>query len=227
MNEKGRKPMRNSQRTNPEAKDKQKNPAKKSTTGRQQKRVKTKDRLNTFSTIYDRQNKLLSIPQEWDYLIELIISSKISEETCFQACISAYIYGLIWQEYRGGQQVKPDYPQNQEERQNPMRPELKRQIEEIIEINEKRNGDLKRSKKVIGSQQNPDKLAKRLERCEIRDFMQFLYQNKQELQPDRIWRETMCQFFTEQLNNAPVYEACIECFRAGVIWQMNRRKFER
>ena len=227
MNEKGRKSMRNSPMTKPEAKDRQRNPGKKPTTGRQQKRVKTNDRLNTFSIIYEKQNKLLKIPNEWDYLIELIISSKISEETCFQACISAYIYGLIWQEYRGGQQVKPDYPQNQEERQNPMRPELKRQIEEIIEINEKRNGDLKRSKKVIGSQQNPDVPAKRLERCEIRDFMKFLYQNKQEIQPDRIWRETMCQFFTEQLNNSPVYDACMECFRAGVIWQMNRRKLER
>jgi len=227
MNEKEHKSIRKSQRITPEAKDRQKNPAKKSTVGRQQKRVKTNGRLNTFLTIYEKQNKLLKIPNEWDYLIELIISSKISEETCFQACISAYVYGLIWQEYQGGQQAKPDCPQNQQERQNPMRPELKKQIEEIIEINEKRNGDLKGCKKVRGSQQNPDAPTKRLERYEIRDFMQFLYQNKQEIQPTRSWRETMCQFFTEQVNNLPVYEACLECFRAGVIWQMNRSKLER
>ncbi|MCX6001333.1 MAG: hypothetical protein NTY79_02170, partial [Chloroflexi bacterium] len=117
--------------------------------------------------------------------------------------------------------------QNLKDKQNPMRPELQKQIEEIIEINEKRNGDLKKHKKVRGLQQEPDAPVKRLDRCEMKDFMNFLHQHRQDIQPGRVWRETMCQFFSEQANNLPVFEACMECFRAGVIWQMNRRKLEK
>jgi hypothetical protein len=30
----------------------------------------------------------------------------------------------------------------------------------------------------------------------------------------------------ELLQHMPVYEACMESFRAGIIWQMNRKKLE-
>ena len=194
--------------------------------GRERREDVISARFNAFADLFEKKSKLIRIRGEWNRLIASIVYSDIEEETGFRACVKAFVNGLIWQ--RRQEQIgpgnEPDGKQTQAEPQ--IRPELLSLIDEIVQADEEKNGALKGSRKnrrIVGAADAP---LVRLDRDEIRDFMRCLHNLRDEIQPGRLWQDAVSRFLTELLQRLPVYEACMESFRAGVIWQAHRKKLE-
>jgi hypothetical protein len=155
-----------------------------------------------------------------------MIYSDIEEETGFQACVKAFVNGLVWQ--RRLEQIGPGSgPADKQETADPrMQPGLLSKIDEIIRADEEKNGALKAGRKGRRAAVEADAPLVRLDRGEIKDYMSCIHNMREEVQPGRLWRDAVCRFIAEQLQQRPVYEACMESFKAGVIWQMNRKKLE-
>jgi len=65
-----------------------------------------------------------------------------------------------------------------------------------------------------------------LDRADIRDFMHCVSQMAEDIEPGRKWRQAMSRFMGELLRHMPVFNACMEAFRAGIIWEMHREYLE-
>lgn len=204
---------------NPEAE-----PAKGSHSGRERKEDAVMSRFHTFVDLMEKKGKQVRIGGEWNRLIATIIYHDIDKETGFESCVDAFINGLIWQAHR--KQKGDGEPVTEEEKAEPqIRPELLSQIDEIVRSNEQLNGELK-GRKNRHKKSEDDAPLTRLERSEIRNFMRCLNSERDEIQPGKLWQQAVSRFFSESLGNLPVYDACREAFRAGVIFQMHRKKLE-
>jgi len=183
-------------------------------------------RFHAFADLFEKKRKLICIKGEWNRLISSMIYSDIEEETGFQACVTAFVNGLIWQ--RRQEQIGPgNEPVEKQETTEPqLRPELLGQIEEIIKGDEEKNGLLKRARKNSRGSHDADAPLVRLKREDIRDYTRCLHNMRDEIQPGRLWRDAVSRFLAELLEHMPVYESCMEAFRAGIIWQMHRKKLE-
>lgn len=183
-------------------------------------------RFNAFTDLFEKKRKLVRIRGEWQRLIASMVYSDIEEETGFNACVKSFVNGLIWQK-RLEQTRPPNGPAVKAEADEPeMQPEIVRQIDEIIRASEEKNGALKegrRGRRVTGDADAP---LVRLDREEIRDYMRCLHNMRDGIQPGRLWRTAVSRFMNELLEHMPVYEACMESFRAGIVWEKNRKKLE-
>jgi hypothetical protein len=184
------------------------------------------DRFNTFADLFEKKRKQVRIRGEWNRLISSIVYSDIGEETGFDACVKSFVNGLIWQKRREHTGPGNEPAGKSEKADPPMRPELLRLIDEIVKAEEARNGELKEARKGRRTRGDVDAPLVRLDRDEIRDFMHCLHEMRDGVQPGRTWRDAMSRFMGELLQHMPVYEACMESFRAGIVWQMNRKKLE-
>jgi len=183
-------------------------------------------RFHAFVDLFEKKRKLIHIRGEWNRLVSSMIYSDIEEETGFQACVKAFVNGLIWQKRL--EQIGPgNEPVERQEHAEPqMRPELLSQIDEIIKADEEKNGALKAGRRRRRTAGETDAPLVRLDREEMKDFMHCLHNMRDDIQPGRLWRDAVSRFIAELLEHRPVYEACMESFRAGIIWQTNRKKLE-
>jgi len=184
------------------------------------------DRFNAFADLFEKKRKLVRIRGEWNRLISSIAYSDISDETGFDACVKMFVNGLIWQKRR--EQAGPcNEPAGKHAKAEPeIRPELLKLIDEIVKASEDKDGALKEGRKSRRTAGDADAPLTRLDRDEIRDFIRSLHDMRDEVQPGRLWRDAVSRFMGELLQHMPVFEACLESFRAGIIWQMNRKKLE-
>ena len=155
-----------------------------------------------------------------------MVYSDIVDETGFDACVKMFVNGLIWQKRREQAGPRNEADGKSSKPEPGIRPELQKLIDEIVKSSEEKNGALKEGRKSRSSAGDADAPLARLERDEMRDFMRSLHDMREEVQPGRLWRDAVSRFMGELLQNLPVYEACMESFRAGIIWQMNRKKLE-
>ena len=183
-------------------------------------------RLNEFADLFEKKRKLVRVRGEWNRLVSSMVYSDIQEETGFNACVKAFVNGLIWQR-RQDQMGSGSAPVGkQEDAEVQLRPELLSQIEEIIKADEEKKGALKAGRKKRGLTGGADAPLVRLDRDDIRDFMRCLHNMRDEVQPGRLWRSAVSRFLAELLEHMPVYEACMKAFMAGIIWEMHRKKLE-
>jgi hypothetical protein len=198
----------------------------KSAGGRERKADAISSRFHAFVDLFEKKRKLVRIKGEWNRLVSSMIYHDIEEETGFQACVKAFVNGLIWQ--RRLEQIGPgNMPADKQEKEEPrLQPGLLSKIDEIIRADEEKNGTLKAGRKGRRAAVEADAPLVRLDRGEIKDFMHCVHNMREEIQPGRLWRDAVSRFIAEQLEQRPVYEACMESFRAGIIWQMNRKKLE-
>ena len=194
--------------------------------GGQRRQDAIEERYHIFADLFEKKRKQVRIRGEWQKLIASMVYSDIVDETGFDACVKMFVNGLIWQKRR--EQTGPrNEADGKSSRPEPgIRPELQKLIDEIIKSSEEKNGALKEGRKSRRSAGDADAPLARLERDEIRDFMRSLHDMRDEVQPGRLWRDAVSRFMGELLQNLPVFEACMESFRAGIIWQMNRKKLE-
>jgi len=184
------------------------------------------DRFNAFADLFEKKRKLVRIRGEWNKLVASMVYLDIQEETGFDACVKSFVNGLIWQkrqEHDGSRNESAGKPAGAEPG---IRPELQRLIDEIVKASEEKNGALKEGRKNRKTTGDADAPLARLERDEIRDFIRSLHDMRDDVQPGRLWRDAVSRFMGELLQHMPVFEACLESFRAGIIWQMNRKKLE-
>jgi len=183
-------------------------------------------RYYTFLDLMDKKGKRVKVEREWGRLIATIIYQDIEEDTGFQACVESFINGLIWQSLRrdqggDGTQAGEDKPELS------LQPGLLGQIDAILEADEERNGRWKggRSRR---RQVEEDAPLTELDRDEIQYFIAGLNRLREEgsIQPGRLWQQALGKYFNNLLNTLPVYRACRESFRAGIVFQMHRRKLE-
>jgi hypothetical protein len=179
-----------------------------------------------FAELFEKKRKMVRIRGEWNRLVSSMIYSDIEEETGFQACVKAFVNGLIWQ--RRIEQIGPGSgsADKQEKEEPRLQPGLLSKIDEIIRADEEKNGTLRAGRKGRRVAGEADAPLVRLDRGEIKDFMHCIHNMRDEIQPGRLWRDAVSRFIAEQLERMPVYEACMESFKAGIIWQMNRKKLE-
>ena len=183
-------------------------------------------RFNEFADLFEKKRKLVHVRGEWNRLVSSMAYSDIQEETGFNACVKAFVNGLIWQR-RQDQMGPVNGPLGKQEKAEvQIRPELLGQIEEIVKADEEKKGALKAGRKKRGLTGGADAPLVRLDRDEIRDFMRCLHNMRDEVQPGRTWRSAVSRFLAELLEHMPVYEACMESFRAGIVWQAHRKKLE-
>jgi hypothetical protein len=194
--------------------------------GRERKQDAISSRFHAFVDLFEKKRKLVRIKGEWNRLVSSMIYHDIEEETGFQACVKAFVNGLIWQK-RLEQIVPGSGPADKQEKaETGLQPGLLSKIDEIIRVDEEKNGALKAGRKGRRAAVEADAPLVRLDRGEIKDFMHSIHNMREEIQPGRLWRDAVSRFIAEQLEHRPVYEACMESFRAGIIWQMNRKKLE-
>ena len=184
------------------------------------------DRYRIFADLFEKKRKAVRIRGEWDRLISSIAYSDIADETGFDACVKMFVNGLIWQKRREQSGTSVETGGKTEKADPGIRPELQRLIDEIVKASEEKNGALKEGRKGRRTAGGADALLTGLGRDEIRDFIHSLHDMRDEVQPGRLWRDAVSRFMGELLQNMPVFEACMESFRAGIIWQMNRKKLE-
>ncbi len=184
------------------------------------------DRYHIFADLFEKKRRLVRVRGEWNRLVASMVYLDIQEETGFDACVKMFVNGLIWQKRR--EQTGPRRePDGKPAKPEPgIRPELQRLIDEIVKTSEENNGALKEGRKNRRSTCDADAPLAGLERDEIRDFIRSLHDMRDEVQPGRLWRDAVSRFMGELLQNLPVFEACMESYRAGIIWQMNRKKLE-
>jgi hypothetical protein len=184
------------------------------------------DRYHIFADLFEKKRKLVRIRGEWNRLISSMVYSDIVDESGFDACVKSFVNGLIWQKRREqtGSRNEPDGKAENEG--HGIRPELQSLIDEIVRASEEKSGALKQGRKGSKRVAGADASLASLDRDEIRDFIRSLHDMRDEVQPGRLWRDAVSRFMGELLQNMPVYEACMESFRAGVIWQMNRKNLE-
>jgi hypothetical protein len=181
-------------------------------------------RFHTFVDLVEKKGKQARIGGEWNRLVSTIIYHDMDRETGFQSCVDAFINGLIWQAHR--KQAGGSEPVTEKAGPDPqICPELLGQIDDIVRSNEQLNGELK-GKKNRRRRSEADAPLTGLERSEIRDFMRCLNRERDEIQPGRLWQLAVSKFLSELVDNLPVYNACREAFRAGVVFQMHRKKLE-
>jgi hypothetical protein len=194
--------------------------------GGQRRRDTVDDMCNIFADLFEKKRKTVRIRGEWNRLVTSMAYSDIAEESGFDACVKMFVNGLIWQKRR--EQAGPcNEPAGKHAKAEPeIRPELLKLIDEIVQASEDKDGALKEGRKGRRAAGDADAPLTRLDRDEIRDFIRSLHDMRDEVQPGRLWREAVSRFMGELLQNMPVYEACMESFRAGIIWQMNRKKLE-
>ena len=194
--------------------------------GKERKADAISARFHAFIELFEKKRKLVRIRGEWNRLVSSMIYYDIEEETGFQACVKAFVNGLVWQ--RRLEQVGPGSgPVDKQEKVEPgLQPGLLSKIDEIIRADEEKNGALKAGRKGRRAAGEADAPLVRLDRGDIKDYMHCIHNMREEIQPGRLWRDAMSRFIAEQLEHRPVYEACMESFRAGIIWQMNRKKLE-
>ncbi len=183
-------------------------------------------RYNAFLDLMDKKGKRVKVAREWSRLVAVIIYRDMEEETGFQACVESFINGLVWQSRRSEQGA--DGKKAGEDKPEPsIQPGLLGQIDAILEADEERNGRWKagsaRRRKLEG-----DAPLTELDHDEIQDFISSLNRMREEgsIQPGRLWQQAMGMYFNRLLNTMPVYQACRESFRAGILFQMHRRKME-
>ena len=184
------------------------------------------DRYHIFADLFEKKRKLVRVHGEWNRLVASMVYMDIQEETGFDACVKMFVNGLIWQKCR--EQSGPgNEPAGKLEKPEPgIRPELQKLIDEIVKASEEKNGALKAGGKTRRGAGDADAPLAGLGCDEMRDFIQSLHDMRDEVQPGRLWRDAVSRFMGELLQNLPVFEACMESFRAGIIWQMNRKKLE-
>ena len=184
------------------------------------------ERYHIFADLFEKKRKLVRMRGEWNRLVASMVYLDIQEETGFDVCVKMFVNGLIWQKRR--EQTGPrKEPDGKPAKPEPgIRPELQRLIDEIVKTSEEKNGALKEGRKNRRSTVVADAPLAGLERDEIRDFMRSLHDMREEVQPGRLWRDAVSRFMGELLQNLPVFEACMESFRAGIIWPMYRKKLE-
>jgi len=184
------------------------------------------ERYNVFADLFEKKRRLVRIRGEWNRLIASMVYQDIEEETGFNACVKSFVNGLIWEKRREHIGSRNEPAGKPEKADPPMRPELQRLIDEIVKAEETKNGPLKEGRKNRRIACDADASLVRLDRDEIRDFMHCVHNMRDDIQPDRVWRDAVSRFMGEMMQNLPVYEACMESFRAGIIWQMHRKKLE-
>jgi len=184
------------------------------------------DRYHIFADLFEKKRKLVHIRGEWNRLVASMVYLDIQEETGFDACVKMFVNGLIWQKRREHSGPRNEPAGTPAKPEPGIRPELQRLIDEIVQASEEKNGALKEGRKSRRSAGEADAPLAGLERDEIRDFIRSLHDMRDEVQPGRLWRDAVSRFMGELLQNLPVFEACMESFRAGIIWQMNRKKLE-
>jgi len=184
------------------------------------------DMCNIFADLFEKKSKALRIRGEWNRLISSMAYSDIVDETGFDACVKMFVNGLIWQKRREQSGTGNESDGKTEKAAPEIQPELLRLIDEIVKGSEEKNGALKEGRKKRSAGDGADAPLTRLDRDEIRDFVRSLHDMRDEVQPGRLWRDAVSRFMGELLQHMPVYEACMESFRAGIIWQMNRKKLE-
>lgn len=184
------------------------------------------DMCNIFADLFEKKRKTLRIRGEWNRLISSIAYSDIADETGFDACVKMFVNGLIWQKRREQSGAGNEADGRTGKAEPGIKPELLRLIDEIVRGSEEKNGALKDVRKGRRSGGGADAPLTRLDRDEIKDFIHSLHDMRDEVQPGRLWRGAVSRFMGELLQHMPVYEACMESFRAGIIWQMNRKKLE-
>ena len=183
-------------------------------------------RYHIFADLFEKKRKQVRVCGEWNRLVASMVYSDIQDEAGFDACVKMFVNGLIWQKRREQTGPRNEADGKTEKPEPGIRPELQRLIDEIIKSSEEKNGALKEGRKSRRSTGEADAPLARLGRDEIRDFMRSLHDMREEVQPGRLWRDAVSRFMGELLQNLPVFEACMESFRAGIIWQMNRQKLE-
>ena len=194
--------------------------------GKERKADAISARFHAFVELFEKKRKLVRIRGEWNRLVSSMIYYDIEEETGFQACVKAFVNGLVWQ--RRLEQIRPGNApaEDKEKAETGLQPGLLSKIDEIVRADEEKNGPLKAGRKGRRAAGEADAPLVRLDRGEIKDYMSCIHNMREEIQPGRLWRDAMSRFIAEQLEHRPVYEACMESFRAGIIWQMNRKKLE-
>jgi len=183
-------------------------------------------RYHTFLDLMDKKGKRVKVEREWGRLVATIIYQDMEEDTGFQACVESFINGLIWQSLRrdqggDGRQVGEDKPEPT------IQPGLRGQIEAILEADEERNGRWKGGR-VRRRHMEEDAPLTELDRDEIQYFIAGLNRLREEgsIHPGRLWQQAMGMYFNSLLNRLPVYQACREAFKAGIVFQMHRTKLE-
>jgi hypothetical protein len=184
------------------------------------------EKYQVFSDLFEKKGRLVRIRGEWQKLIASMVYFDLEEEAGFDACVRSFVNGLIWQNRREGILPRREAAGKPEKADPPLRPEFIKLIDEIVTANEDKNGALKDGRKNRGNPGDADASLLRLSREEIRDFMRCIHTMRDSIQPTRLSWDAICKFMTELLWNLPVYEACMESFRAGVIFQMHRMKLE-
>jgi len=179
-----------------------------------------------FADLFEKKGRLVRIRGEWQRLIASMCYQDIEEETGFDACTRSFVNGLIWQNRREGILPRREAAGKPEKADPSLRPEFKKLIDEIVKADEDKNGALKEGSKYRGNPGDADASLLRLDRDEISDFMRCIHQMRDGIHPGRLWRDAISKFVTETLQYMPVYEACMRCFRAGILFQMNRIKLE-
>lgn len=184
------------------------------------------ERYQVFADLFEKKRKLVRIRGEWNRLIASMVYHDIEEETGFDACVKSFVNGLIWEKRREHIGPRNEAAVKVKEVEPVIRPELQRLIDEIVKAAEEKNGALKEGRKYRGAAGDADATLVRLDRDEIRDFMHCLHNMRDGVQPGRLWRDAVSKFMGELIQNLPVYESCMESFRAGIIWQTYRNKLE-
>ena len=184
------------------------------------------EKYQAFSDLFEKKGRLVRIRGEWQRLIASMCYQDIEEETGFDACTRSFVNGLIWQNRREGILPRREAAGKPEKADPSLRPEFKKLIDEIVKADEDKNGALKEGSKYRGNPGDADASLLRLDRDEISDFMRCIHQMRDGIHPGRLWRDAISKFVTETLQYMPVYEACMRCFRAGILFQMNRIKLE-
>jgi hypothetical protein len=183
-------------------------------------------RYEAFEALFERKKKVVRLRGEWCRFVSAMIYQDIEEQVSFQACVIAFINGMIWQKRQEQQgQVKP-HMEEEDKPEPEMQPALLSQIDEIVRADEEKNGILKAARRKSRGAQDADAPLLRLSQEEIRDYMRSLHRTREEIQPGNLWRDAMSMFLGGLLQQLPVYEACMEAFKAGIIWQMHRNKLE-
>jgi hypothetical protein len=183
-------------------------------------------RYEAFVTLFEKRKKSVRLRGEWCRLVSAMIYQDIAEQVSFQACVIAFINGMIWQ-IRQEQQGKVTPHTEEEDKPEPkMQPALMSQIGELVRADEEKNGPLKAARRKVRGVQDSDSSLLKLSQEEIRDYIRSLHRTREEIQPGSLWRDAMSMFLSGLLQQLPVYEACMEAFKAGIIWQMHRKKLE-
>lgn len=181
---------------------------------------------NVFVDLFQKKRKQVRIRGEWQRLISSLIWSDMEDETGFEACVKSFVNGMIWEKLRENAGPRKGHGGQPEKAGPGMRPELQRVIEAIVKDEEERNGALKEGRKPRRTVSEADAPLTALGRDEIKDFIHCLHTMRDGVQPGRAWRDAMSRFMSELIQHIPVYEACMESFRAGIVWQSNRARLE-